>query len=134
MTFDSYRQYRRFHVRSLPDGVAAVVSEDDFHKANAYGISKIKFGMVRSVFFQVHFTAVIYYDGLSFLWNQCAETLRLWGYGEEYEASQLDGLSCYEQVDDWSLSFLTDHNFCDLCDGSDAHKLFALDPVQFLPH
>ncbi|KAG0005118.1 hypothetical protein BGZ65_011955 [Modicella reniformis] len=83
-----YRHYRNLRSRVRPKTLLAYVSEEEFLKAQAYGLDKTRFGFVESVFNQIQSTLSIVLDFLPWLWSLSGTVLfKVTGYGSEYEIS-----------------------------------------------
>ncbi|KAG0242743.1 peptidase family M48-domain-containing protein [Mortierella sp. GBAus27b] len=84
-----YRHYRNLRSEVRPKALQEYVTEEEFLKAQAYGLDKTRFGFVESVFGQVNSTLTIVLDFLPWLWGFSGAVLfKLTGYGSEYEISQ----------------------------------------------
>ncbi|KAI9105664.1 peptidase family M48-domain-containing protein [Phlyctochytrium arcticum] len=84
-TYLNYRQHKKLLEPRLPAAMKAVVKDEDFLKARAYGLDKSRFGFVSDAFDQVQSTVIIAYDFLPWFWAIAGNVLAKRGYGPEYE-------------------------------------------------
>lgn len=66
--------------------MADIVSEEDFAKAQAYGVDKSRFDFVATAYNQLQTVAMIVYDWLPLLWDYSGSLMyKFGGLGPEYE-------------------------------------------------
>ncbi|KAJ1983723.1 zinc metalloprotease [Dimargaris verticillata] len=88
-TYLTYRQHQRLKVKIRPAAIVSIVTEDDFARANAYGLDKSRFSLVKSLFSHLQTLLVLHYDTLPWLWHAVGTALaRYTGLGPEYEITQ----------------------------------------------
>ncbi|KAG0316090.1 CAAX prenyl protease 1 [Dissophora globulifera] len=84
-----YRHYRNLRSKIPPKALKEYVSEEQFQKAQAYGLDKTGFGFVESIFNQIQSTLTIVFDFLPWLWGLSGDVMfKMTGYGSEYEITQ----------------------------------------------
>ncbi|KAJ1952058.1 zinc metalloprotease, partial [Dispira parvispora] len=85
-TYLDYRQHRKLRERVRPATITTIVSQEDFEKANEYGLDKSRFHFVRAFVNQLQTVALLWYDVLPLLWDLVGSTmLHYAGLGSEYE-------------------------------------------------
>ncbi|GAB5585559.1 zinc metalloprotease [Umbelopsis nana] len=88
-TYLSWRQYRKYLEPKRPKNLADIVSEEDFAKAQAYGVDKSRFDFVATAYNQLQTVAMIVYDWLPLVWDYSGSLMyKFGGLGPEYEISQ----------------------------------------------
>ncbi|RKP35279.1 peptidase family M48-domain-containing protein [Dimargaris cristalligena] len=88
-TYLDYRQHRKLKEKQRPEGIASIVSQDDFAKANAYGLDKSRFSFVQSFVSQAQSLLFLSFDVLPWLWATVGSCLESYaGLGPEYEITQ----------------------------------------------
>ncbi|KAF9917511.1 hypothetical protein BX616_000770 [Lobosporangium transversale] len=84
-----YRHYRNLRSKVVPTALREYVSDEEFRKAQAYGLDKTRFGFVESLFTQIQNTLSIVYDFMPWLWGLSGNIMfKVTGYGKEYEITQ----------------------------------------------
>lgn len=82
----SWRQYRKYLETKRPNNLADIVSEEDFAKAQLYGVDKSRFDFVATAYNQIQTVAMIVYDWLPLLWDYSGSLMyKFGGLGPEYE-------------------------------------------------
>ncbi|KAF9348497.1 CAAX prenyl protease 1 [Mortierella sp. NVP85] len=84
-----YRHYRNLRSKVRPKALEEYVTEEEFHKAQAYGLDKTRFGFVESLYNEIISTLTLTLNLLPWLWGVSGVVLfKLTGYDSEYEISQ----------------------------------------------
>ncbi|KAF9115902.1 hypothetical protein BGX27_005783 [Mortierella sp. AM989] len=87
--FLRFRHYRNLRSNVRPKALSEHVTEEQFLKAQAYGLDKTRFDFVRSIFDQIENTLMIVLDFMPWLWNFSGDVMfKVTGYGSEYEITQ----------------------------------------------
>ncbi|ORX62358.1 hypothetical protein DM01DRAFT_1077349 [Hesseltinella vesiculosa] len=85
----NHRQHRRYLMPNRPKELADIVTEEDFKKAQSYNSDKSRFGFVHDVIKQAESVALLYYNGMAWLWYASGHLLETYtGYGPEYQILQ----------------------------------------------
>ncbi|KAJ3085354.1 CAAX prenyl protease 1 [Quaeritorhiza haematococci] len=84
----SYRQHQKLKEKKIPHALESIVKQEDFEKANAYGLDKSKFGFVSGIFSQIQTTIVFYYDLLPWFWNFAGSWITYFGLEGNWEITQ----------------------------------------------
>jgi STE24 endopeptidase len=86
MYMHRYRHYRNLRSKVQPKALQEYVTEEEFHKAQAYGLDKTRFGFVESLYNEIISTLTLTLNLLPWLWGVSGVVLfKLTGYDSEYE-------------------------------------------------
>ncbi|KAF8977821.1 hypothetical protein BGZ46_007098 [Entomortierella lignicola] len=81
-----FRHYRNLRSNVRPKALTEYVTEEEFLKAQAYGLDKARFGFIQSVFSQIENTLIITLEFMPWLWNVSGDIMfKVAGFGSEYE-------------------------------------------------
>lgn len=88
--FDLYlniRQWKRFHVKTLPEELKSIESQEEFEKSQNYGLDKISFSMVKNYLSVMQKIIILYFNILPYVWDLCSDILLYYGIeGEIFQA------------------------------------------------
>ncbi|KAJ1910729.1 zinc metalloprotease [Tieghemiomyces parasiticus] len=88
-TYLSYRQHRKLKQKSRPATITTIVSQDDFQRANAYGLDKSRFSFIQSFVGQAQTLLFLHFDAIPWLWAHIGEAMwHLAGMDSTYEITQ----------------------------------------------
>ncbi|KAF9429218.1 hypothetical protein BGZ76_001642 [Entomortierella beljakovae] len=85
----SFRHYRNLRSNVRPKALSDHITEEQFLKAQAYGLDKTRFEFVTSVFGQIENTLMLVYNFMPWIWDLSGKFMfDVAGYGSEYEITQ----------------------------------------------
>ncbi|CAG9316332.1 unnamed protein product [Blepharisma stoltei] len=81
------RQWKRYKIKTLPDELKAVATEEEFIKSQNYGFDKISFSMVKTYVSTLETILILYFNVIPYIWEKSHDFLLCFGLeGEIYQA------------------------------------------------